>query len=453
MRYRTTFILLLVAALVGGFYFLHLRPSMLERQALEDFEKRFFRVSQDDVRLIRIGFDGGNTDVARNDKDVWIVGGRYMPDVAAIQRFFDALSGGRALKVVGGKADKDRFGFGKPLVTVTLGSKTKSERLEIGGENPAKTGNYAYAESIGKIFLVNSALAKELRLGLFELREKRFFLHDPKSIGRVVIRREGGQIDMTRDGDGWMITSPMKARAGDAEVDNLLETLTSQRAEGFVEWNREYETLPRRIVVELFDRSMGRLDVADMFFWGSEWYKGILVHRGGSSEAARMRREFWNMLEADASSFMNRNLFTAKTGDVTRIKIVRDNGKPNVIEKSSSGWRLDGAPVKDRKAAELVDMLASWRARKLVDESRPLGKTQFSVEITAGRGASRVDITNFNMDHEVSSGGLGLPSGEKGEGRKVDFFLAVGSDLRQGAVVSSLDMETIAKLLEGLKGE
>ncbi|MBI5657721.1 MAG: DUF4340 domain-containing protein [Geobacter sp.] len=445
--------LFVVAALVGGFYFLHLKPSMLEKRALEDFEKRFFRVNQDDVRLIRIGFDGGNTDVARSEKDVWIVGGRYMADMASIQRFFEALSTGRALKVVGGQADKDKFGFGKPLATVTLGSKTKSDRLEIGGENPAKTGNYAYAESIGKIFLVNSSLAKELRLGLFELREKRFFLHDPKSIGRVVIRREGGLVDISRDGDGWIMASPLKARAGDAEVENLLDTLTSQRAEGFVEWSREYESLPRRMVVELYDRNMGRLDLADMFFWGSEWYKGILVHRGGSSEAARMRREFWNMLEADASSYMRRSLFIAESDEITRIKIVRIDGKTNILEKASSGWRLDGAAVKDRKAVELVEMLASWQAKKLINDNRLPGKAQFSVEITTARGASRVDITNFNMDHEVSSGGLGLPSGEKGEGRKVDFFLAVGSDLRQGAVVSSLDMETIAKLLEGLKGE
>lgn len=458
MRYRTTLVLFIVAAFVGGFYFLHLKPARLEKQAIEDFEKRFFRANQDELRLVRIGFDGGNTDLARDDKDAWIVGGRYLPDKAAIGKFFEALSTGRALKVVGGRQDRRKYGFDKPPVTITLGTRIGSDRLEIGAENPAKTGNYAYAESIGKIFLVSGSLAKELRLGLFELREKRFFLYDPKSIGRVVIRREGGSIDIARDGAGsdaaggdWQILSPTKGRAGEAEMESFLETLTSQRAEGFEVWSREYESLPRRMVVELYDRNMARLDLAELFFWGSEWYKGILVHRGGSSEAARMRREFWNMLEADPSSFMSRNLFGVKADEITRMRIVRTDGKTNLIEKTSFGWRLDGKPVRDRKAAELVDILASWRAKKFLDESGDLGRTQFSVEITTRRGSSRVDVTNFNMDHEISPGGLGLPSGEKGEGKKVDFFFARGTAVDRGAVVSSLDIEIITKLADELK--
>lgn len=449
-RYRTSIILLVIALLVGAGYFFKFEPMMEERRLLEDFQKRFFRSNPEDIRMVRIRLGTGGVDVARESSG-WVVAGKYKADRGAIERFFEVLASGRILKTVGHTSDRKKFGFDRPELKIVLAFADRVESLEIAGKNPSGSGYYAYSKELGRIFLVNEELARDLRLGTFELREKRFFPVEAGAIGKIVLKRKHGTMELKRTDAGWHVEGPLKGEGSSADIEWLLDIVTTQRAEGFVGWKPEYGKLPGHLEMRLFDRDMRPMDGADIYYWGTEWNRGTLVHRGGSQEAARTRREFWNNINTDVSVFLKRNLFAVEREEISGININWSEGDFRMM-RDGQGWRYGDKPVPEDKAAELLDHILRWRAKKLVREDRELGKEQFSIRMTTLGGLTEsVVVSDFNMDYEVSSTPLSAPV-EPGsmERAKVDFWYTRSSSLEYGAITSSLDLKGIIRQIESI---
>lgn len=455
MRYRNSLALFLISVCLAGFYFLYLRPKAEERKQIEDFEKQFFRLDPKELEFIRIETAEGAVDLVRSVSG-WTIERpkKYASDMQAIQKMFDSLSKGRLIKVVGSAEDRKNFDLDRPGIIVSLGYAGKTDILEIGGKSPTAKGFYAFNRRFGRVFLVNEEFVRDFNLNLYDLRDKSLFPVDLKEVARIRLKRGKDTLDIEKKDDVWTMRSPFQGRVSVDDLERLLQTVAVQRAAGFVDWNPDLSRLPQRISLELFGTGQRLLDSADIIYWGTEGTKGVLVHRSGSAEAARTSRDFFTLLESDASFFRFRNLFDVMADAVTAITVTEDD-KTYTIE-NKGGWKKNGVPVKEDKVLQLAGLLREMKAVRLLQEKKPLGKTRFVFEVRTGAGLSRLDVTDFNMDQEVSaSTALFVPvkPGEPKGRKKVDYWYAQSPLLGGGVVVSSLDIEKIVEEVRALDGK
>lgn len=455
VRYRNTIILLGVSLLLSGFYFWYLSPKVEERKQVEDFEKQFFRVDPQEIEFIRIETADGLVDVVETGTE-WRIEkpGRYLPDMQVVQKMFDSLSQGRLIKVVGGAEERSSFGLDRPNIIVSLGFAGRTDIMEIAGRSPAGTGYYAFNRRFGKVFLVNEEFVRDFNLSLYDLRDKQLFRVVPQDVAKIRIQQNKQTIELLRTGDTWTMKIPFAGRVSVEDIERLLQALSVQRAAGFVNWGPSLARIPQRISLEIFDARNRLTDAAQVYNWGTGGDQGALVHRADASEAARTSRDFFSLLDSEASVYRYRNLFEATPGNVLKITVTEE-GKTQVIE-NKNGWKKDGVAVPEEKVLSLMEVLRSMKAVKILREDRLLGKPTFAVELLTAAGSSRLEVTNYNMDHEVSSAMAlfvpvkpGSPSGRK----KVDYWYARSQSLGSGVVVSSLDVETILNHLADIERE
>jgi hypothetical protein len=453
MKYRATIILFLISFLLGGLYFFYLEPSSKAKKLIEDFESRFFRADTSDIEFLRLDAGRGPITISKSGQSWEITKpAKYVPDLGAIESLFKALAKGRLIKMVGNAEDIDQFGFETTHIILSLGYKGTIDVLRIAGESPSAIGHYAFSERLGKIFLVNKEFVTAMNLKPLDLREKRLFLFENDELDRIRIVRKEDTVELEKRGDGWHMVSPAAMRTSRDEIENLIETLHTQKAEAFVEWKPELVGIEKKLSIELHDVKGISLGNYNVYYRGTEWDKGILAHRSGLKDALRVRRDFWILLDSKYSDFAYRNMIKIDQQKAQRIRITTE-GHEYLIEQKEGLWRYNGFIVDDKKIMELTDSLNAWKAEKLIYENRDLGKEQFLLEVEYEEDTERIAVTNFNMDYEIS--GAMMFAAEEGtlKKKKIDYWYASSSNLDSYAIVRSLDLKNIINIVKVLSNE
>jgi hypothetical protein len=447
MKNRALITLFLLSASLGIFYFYYLAPTMQEKRLLDDFSRRFFYSDPVEIDMIRIENRAGVHVIKHDETSGWRVAEKYKADNGALERLLDVISSARIIKTVGGTEDIDRFGIREPFVNIVLGISGGIETLAIAGENPGGTGHYAYAPNIEKIFLVNKEFVNELQIDLFDLRDKTLYNILPEEVHKVVISRKDDTVELMREGGGWRMISPLSGTGSGPDIEGMLASLARQRATGFVEWREDFSGLPRHTVLELYDRTSGLIDNTDIYFWGSEGNRGILVHRKGSDEAIRVRREFWNLLGSEASSFLERRAFSANADEVASVSVSYPVGK-YVFTREGETWHYRGVAVRTAVFRRFLDTILSLKARSLVDEGEFPGKIELTIDVETEQGMERLEVSDFVMDHVASVSRQVVDERGNKVLQKVDFLYARSTDIDYGMVMNSLQIEKVKTLLE-----
>ena len=132
------------------------------------------------------------------------------------------------------------YGLDAPAVTVTLAQGKRSRALLLGNADP--TGEHVYAtEGAARtpdVFFADAALPQELLRPLRDWRDTRVIPLPAEAVASLTISRPGAEpLALSRKGNVWTITSPLRARAKAAAAEGLVEALTAlavHRERGFV---------------------------------------------------------------------------------------------------------------------------------------------------------------------------------------------------------------------------
>lgn len=448
MKFRGTALLVALTLLLGGFYLLYQRPQAEAKKTAAEFEKRFFRAEANEIKSIIVENREGKVEISHGAEG-WLIEKpqRYRPDDGIIRKLLETIATGQLIKVVGETTDLSQFGFDHPVLSLTLGLGQKREVLAIGQKNPTDTGYYAYSESLGKIFLVNKDLPRELYLRLYDLREKRLYpeirLED---IGRVTISRGGQKLDIALGGGVWRINSPFAAAAAPDEMKVFLDTMIGQKAAAFVPWEKALDKLPQRIRLQLLDLN-GRSLVDNMVYYrGTGENEGVVVHTAGSAEAVRAPREFWELLQIEPTDLVERHPFPRNPAGVTRISVVTGS-EQIVLERQGSRWLKNGSRIESTNMRIILDFLRNWKVTRHVQEKEPFGKARTVIEVSDAEGVERLAVSDRDMSRAMSTS---LPTMDA-DNKDVVYFLATSSALDRNVLIGSHELDRFLRQIRQLK--
>jgi Domain of unknown function (DUF4340) len=148
---------------------------------------------------------------------------------AAGLRYFDRIEG----KEFKGDSELSTYGLRNPKRTIEFDGEEKTT-LFLGKDAAGEERVYVRPGGSRDVFVVSDELVRLAFRDGGDFRDRRLTDLSPDQVDRLIVRRQGGEIELSRDAAGWKIVKPLHALADEQKVDGLLKQFLSQRILDFV---------------------------------------------------------------------------------------------------------------------------------------------------------------------------------------------------------------------------
>lgn len=243
MSWKKTLVLLLVLAVIGGYYAYFELKYFPEKERREEEAKKIFAVKPEEVAEIVL---------KKGDKRISCVrkGGKWeitdpvkdSGDENTFKTLTRTIAGLKpAREVEKNPKDLKVFGLDPPKLEVKV--RKRGEKvyrvLYIGDQNP--TRGYVYAKMKGSpgVFLLSFVDKADIDKKLYDLRNKNVLRFETDKVAGIEFQSKGEELVVaTKKADGtWTIEKPLKASADSDKFDSLLRNLKNWKIKKFVSEN------------------------------------------------------------------------------------------------------------------------------------------------------------------------------------------------------------------------
>lgn len=369
MKWKTTAVLLVLVAGLGGFYLYDLYKLGPARDKAESAKGRIWSVEPKDVVALTIARPG-ETIRARRVDDGWELAqpitGRG--DRGVIDEVVTTLATARMDREVDPSPAKAAdFGLEPPAADVTLEVKGRSEplRLAVGGKSP--TGVWVYAREGGKpaVITLGESVARDTARPLYDFRDKTLLAFDRRNLTGLDLDVAGDRIALAADGSAWRMTAPRLYKADAELIGEFLEKLDQAKVREFLPGAPAVAAYgldrPARVTVwqgkdkERASRTLlfGKVDAEK---------KGVYVMRDGESTVMLAPEELWTALPKTVAALRDKVVVAYAPDKLNKVELVHARGAVT-LEKDGTGWKLT-APEALKADSGAVNAVL-WRVRDL----------------------------------------------------------------------------------------
>ncbi len=414
MKPRTLLILAVLVAGLGAFvWFGRELPST---EDLEARAKRVVLIEPDEVsalqieragRTLRLVREVGESDPAEGSPGEW----RLITPVDA--RADGPLVDGLVSRLVG--LEKERtledveraaVGLETPRALVRLSTASGETVLEIGAEVPASDTMTLAIEGEAPVFVVPSLVWSDLAKEAGEWRDKNLFTGQRSDIERISLENAGERVVLARRGDDFWVESPIGDRADQTLVNGLISTITSLRAERFVdegEADRAARGLdPAEVVIEV---TLGgretpmRLELGHAETGPSGGAEAGAAAEGLTPPESSPTPPAFLLVDGElvtstaalgehgrrpASAWRSSDLVSGEVYELARLE-VEDAQASTIMERVDGGWRRDGESIDFGAATDLLYEISGGSAARVVDAGSlgDLGAAELTFRLVA----------------------------------------------------------------------
>jgi hypothetical protein len=247
MKPRTTLVLLAVAILLAAFIFTLDRWSQNTRDRRER-AAHVVEINRTDVEGITI-HNGDGLIKIKAEGDAWKMVAPWQDDADSgiIDQLLDAIQNLRPEDVITdlGKGDKRRdmlkdFGLNKSKLRLKLDGKQMPAELVFGQDTAVQGRGYLRMQDDDAVYVVANDLKNIITKTPEDFRDHRMTPFLTTSIDRAVFQVSGGEIELAKDQDNWQLVRPIKARASNDAVVDILTKMNQTQISKFVSENKSH---------------------------------------------------------------------------------------------------------------------------------------------------------------------------------------------------------------------
>ena len=453
MNPRTTGLLALVAAILGGFIYFYEIQGEPARESLREDERRVHPgFEAEDVEALELETkDGLDARFERRDgrwRIVSPVSGRA--DATALDAIAHALTSLPRAGSVEDPGERAQYGLGTDARAVRFWVEGESRGVLIGKATPVGGRVYIAVEGdvSGEVLYVDRYRINALNRSLHELRDRRIFGFDAGEVRTLRLSWPAAEAEtevaLAQDASGqWQMGVPVVGRADPLTVRELLSDLSFLRAKGFVDerteaiesaladspltihWTLEADHVERRARIGavfeedvLVEGPSGELHTIavermDDFKRTVNDYRFKMLSEFELDKARRLILEFTS--EGGESMRVVASLVESGwTGEPPRIDPDRAYG----LIRALAGLRAEDIFADEMGPNELASLgLAPPRARiRIEDRAAPDDATQVLAEIAIGR---------FDEERGLFAQRVGKAGGPEGSETAKVFILPI----------------------------
>lgn len=240
MKFRTTVIVLAIAAALAGWVYWHEVRGGAVRQKQRAEAQRLLGIERAQIEAIRITHSQTLFELVKRGESWHML--RPVPadcDPVMIAGFLDTLALAERLDEVG-RGDLARYGLDAPAARVEIDVGGRTRRLTFGRINPLQTMVYLQLDDSKDVVLATSSLLTYALNSAFGWRDKRMIDVAPEIVQRISVRTlMHGTFALRRDPQhGWRVDGEVLWRADPVRAHSLLLGTAQLKAVGVAAENK-----------------------------------------------------------------------------------------------------------------------------------------------------------------------------------------------------------------------
>ncbi len=344
MSFRNTIVLALLVAALGAYLYWVERPAA-ER---ESQTTRILEFDPEDVERLELTAYG-QTIEARKTDDTWRITAPVEgpADSRAVDTLVQtAAQAERKRTIVESTDDLGAFGLAEPDAVLTIFVDDRPlPALAVGMGTPIGFNAYVRRADEDAVLLTGGTVRAALMKRLPDLRDKTVLHFAESDVARLRITpRDGDDVILEREGEGWRIVAPVDARASQATVDNLFGSLRALRAVEFVTETGADAEAGRGLTPPAFELELSGssepvvLRIGDEIDLGDKQLVAATV--AGEPQIYLVASHIPASLGKSAADLRDRTLVWTEPGSVTEIRVRHRDGETFTARTEGDAWTL-----------------------------------------------------------------------------------------------------------------
>jgi hypothetical protein len=460
MKWKTTIALLIITGAVFAYVFIVERKAPDVPEAIRRAGRIVKNFDPDKVDGIVIQNGDDKIELRRQDKK-WRLETpiKDQADASAIDNILLDLESWQKDATISAKeieADKNKlaeFGLNKPKLRLKLLGQDTPPEILFGKDAVLEGKMYVRFENSKQTFLTTQSVRKDIEKKPEDFRDKKLTDLITAQVMHVVLKIPAGEMELQKTGDHWEITRPLRARADDQKIGDLIAKVTTAQIQQFVADDRgdlhPYGLAEPRGSITLFaqdDKSAGRTDSSrgeqgQMLQIGAVPDKNkdqVYVRFSARGFVYTVSKKIEELLNTKPNDLRDRHLVRIDTKILDRLTIEAPGKSKTVLARKGEDWTIsskNNAPASSGEVQRLLDTLQNEQVTNFVEDVASnlskYGLDKPELTITFSSFASENTAETKAGEQPFASVAFGKVDGDNVYARVSDepFVLAVRKDL------------------------
>ena len=438
MRFRTTLVLFaLTAALVVFIKFYETkRPNTEEANRRAQNVINFERDKIDGV-VIQNGEE--RIELKRADKK-WRLESpvKDLADGSTIDSLLFDLEDWKKDATISGKeieADKSRmaeYGVAKAKLRLKLQGANAPPEILFGNNAALEGKTYVRLENSKDVFLAAQSIKNQISKKPEEFRDRKLTDTVATQVIRLSLKTAAGEMELQKQGDHWQIVKPLRARADDQKVNDLIAQITTSRIAQFVADDagdlHPYGLTEPRGTVTIFTADDKQGQILQIGGVPEKEKDQIYVRFAPRKFIYTLPNKIETILSTRPNDLRDRHLVRFDQNQLDRITIDVPGKTKTVLSRKDQNWTIVNRNNRLANAAEarrLIDLLAGEQVTNFVaDVASDLpkyGLDKPQLTVTLSSFASENTAETKAGEHPLATIAFGKIDGE-------NIFARVGEE-------------------------
>lgn len=395
MNFRTTLIIIVLLAGIGGTYYLFFQEPSDKTTANEKPPiHQVYGVARDAVQQVEIAFADvayQNLKLVKDTTDNWRLTSPFQTDANSekVSQMLDDILNKRVKQTLD-VTELTQYGLDTPSIVLSLwtGEDSPTATFLI-GKKAINFSVYVKEKSEAHIFLIESSALDDLAKSPTDLRDRSVIKFNPETVSSIQFEHtDAGSASRSstincekRDGT-WHVIHPLEAKADVQEIETLLSELRSLKVSTFEADGADTKARLEksglddpRIQVELTDGdNTYTLDIGSIVPSENSTQGRVYVKASVYQDAVyTVAEDIYHLLNKSVFDLRDKRVIDFQRTDTIRIEIKQDTETTVCTKNFDSTWELQTPTGKIKADAEAVDDLLfgvdSLEAAAFVDDS------------------------------------------------------------------------------------
>jgi hypothetical protein len=380
-----------------------------------------------------------------------------------------------AKNVEADKSKLNEYGLNRPKLKLKLLGPDKPPEILFGKDAALEGRMYVRFENSKETFLAKQSVKKDVDKKAEEFRDKKLTDLTTAQVRRIALKTPGGEMELEKKGDHWEVVKPLRARADDEKVGDLIAQITTARIQQFVADDhgdlRPYGLAEPRGSITLFSQEAKKdqkVEIADSIKLFGREDKGQMLQIGSVPEKEKdqvyvrfaprgavytLPKKVEELLSAKPADLRDYHLVRVDTNVLDRITIdVPGKGK-TVLARNDGNWTIanrNNAPADPGAVRRLIDTMQNERVAKFVEDVASnlpkYGLDKPRLQLTFSSFASENTAETKAGEEPFATLAFGNEDGENVYARLTDepFVVAVRRDLMEQISTDPLQWQELS---------
>ena len=383
MNFRTTLIIIVLLAGIGGAYFLFFQESADEMPNEKQRIHQVYGIARENVQQAEISFvDAAYQDLklVKGTTGNWQLENPFHADADGekVDQMLDDILNKRVkqnLEVTG----LTQYGLDTPSITLTLWTAgTSPAATFLIGKKAINFSVYVKEKSEAHIFLIESSALDDLTKSPTDLRSRSVIKFSTETVSNIRIQhRDKGltsqpiTVNCEKRGDTWLVTHPIEAKADAEEIETLLSELRALQVSTF-----EADTVEANVPVRLENSGLDAPRLQIELIDGDKTYAlhigSAVPSEDGTQERVYVKSvhqdaiytvsdDIYKLLNKSAFDLRDKRVIDFQRTDTVRFAIFtrrqQDEEKTVGTKNYDNTWELETSTGKIKADAAAVDDL------------------------------------------------------------------------------------------------